>query len=468
MNAFCLLTACSLLIGQTETAENPASAGQQAAAPILIDWIHANDFSMIGLRPGIYDYHVTCGFRHGFDFLGSRGAGHEYVSEGRITPERLARHKLLFINLVSVEREPFLVSEIMAIRDFLKGGGSLLVITDHSNCYFHSHRIKPLLAVLGIQVFVDTACDSPPHTLGAGYGWLAITKFSPHPITAGLRRLGYQTGGRLDPRYSVAWTSEQAWADEWVIGIYGATDDIGNYGNFKREDHEPLGPHGVVLAREFHEGRIVIVGDQNMWGDAFINYGDNYRLWINSTAWLLRDPKLVDWRAYENWHEPRIVLYEPADAPRFGSCADGDYYHLFCLLGRYYWTFANDRLDEPAGLRVVADGRREFSAEEIAKLSDYVGGGGKLLILPHVPLETETDGKEGPLLSGSLDFSGAERNSSEHATEYVFSSGGRVVLLADALVPHCQRIAPATRIPNAEEGAREAAILNVVRQVFGE
>ncbi len=511
MNASCLLMAYSLLAVQAEPAESPLPAGQEASAPILIDWVHANDFSMIGLRPGIYDYHVICGLRHGMDFLASLGAWHEYLSEGTITPQRLAPHKLLFINLVSAEREPFLVSEILAIKDFVSGGGSLLVVMDHSNCYFHSHRLKPLLAELGIQAFVDTVCDVPPRTLGAGNGWLTITKFSPHPITEGLRRLGYQTGGRLDPRYSVAWTDKDAWADEWSISIYGQNSDGGNYGNFKRDDFEPFGPHGVVLAREFGKGRIVIVGDQNMWGDAFINYGDNYRLWVNAMGWLLRDRRLVDWKAYENWHRPRIVLYEPGDAPRFGSCADDDYYNLFCLLGRHYWTFANDRLDEPADLRVVADGRREFSAEEISKLSACARDGGKLLVLPHVAQEREADdghrakagpelppgdqqpapagrqprqetpqaskpespgaaagGKEQPLLSAALDLSGAEQKSTESGTLYVFSGGGRIMLLADELAPPCNRIAPPTRIPNAEEGNRETAVLKAVRQVLGE
>ena len=95
-------------------------------------------------------------------------------------------------------------------------------------------------------------------------------------------------------------------------------------------------------------------------------------------------------------------------------------------------------------------------------------GGGKLLILPHVAGETETNGKKGPLLSASLDFSGAERSSTGQATEYAFPGGGRVVLLANGLDPDCKRIAPAIRIPNAEEQEREAAILKIVRQLLGE
>ena len=468
MNATFIVFVCGLLAVQAEPLKDEGHADRETPAPILIDWIHANDLSMVGLRPGIYDYHATVGFRHGFDFLVSRGVEHEYVSEGRLNPERLAKHKLLFINLPSAEREPFLVSEVMAIRDFVKNGGSLLVVMDHSNCYFHSHRLKPLLAVLGIEAFVDTVCDGPPHTIGGGKGWLAITQFSRHPVTTGLQRLGYQTGGRLDPRYSVAWTSSSSWADEWKVGIYGEDGSMGLYGDFCKEEHEVLGPHGVVLAREFQKGRIVVVGDQNMWGDAYMNYADNYRLWLNTMAWLLRDGKLADWKGYESWHSPRAVFYEPRDKARFGSNNVCDYYYLLCLVARHYWTFANDRLDESADLRIVADGGREFSAEEVARFNAYVREGGKLVVVPHVAGESDLEEEVTEPLVGLLDLSGSEKTSTEHSTEYMFGNGGRVVLLAEELAPNCGRLAPPIRVPNAEEGERAEVVLGVVRGLLGE
>lgn len=469
MNASYLLVVCSLLIGQADSAEDRRPAEPHTQASILIDWIHANDFSMIGLRPGIYDYHVTCGFRHGFDYLRSRGVEHEYVTGGRLTPKRLAACKLLFINLVSAEREPFLVSEIMAVRSFVADGGSILIVTDHSNCYFHSHRLKPLLAVLGIGSFTATACDNPPHTLQTGNCWLAITSFRPHPVTRGLGRLGFQTGGIVDPRYAVALTSDQSWADEWSVGLYGE-GDVGFYGDFTREEHEPLGPHGVVLARDFQKGRIVIVADQNMWGDAFMNYADNYRLWLNTMAWLLGDPNLADWKSYETWHHPRVALFEPADAPRFGSNANRDYYHTLCLLARRYWTFTNDRLDEPADLRIVVDGHRDFSAEELKSLSEYARGGGKLLVLPDLPDPIESAGETSQPsrpLAAALDLSGTEQTSTRHTTEHTYPGGGRVVVLAsDQAVPN-ERLAPPIRTPSAEEAARAEVLLNLISRILG-
>ena len=463
MNPCLLLLTCSLPITQADAAAG-SQAEQQAAAPILIDWIHANDFSMIGLRPGVYDYHATCGFRHGFDFLRSRGVDHEYVSQGRLTPGRLASHKLLFINLVSAEREPFLVSEVMAVRSFVENGGSLLIVTDHSNCYFHSHRLKPLLSVLGIQSFTDTACDVPPRTIGLGSAWLAITTFRPHPITEGLQRLGFQTGGLVDPRFAVALTSDQSWADQWSFDVYGK-GEVGFCGDFNRDQFEPLGPHGVVLAREFHKGRIVIVADQNMWSDSFINYADNYRLWLNSMAWLLCDPKLADRKPYETWHRPRVVLHEPADRPRFGSADDGDYYNALSLLARYFWTFANDHLDEPADLRVVADGQRTFSPEEQEQFAQYLQGGGRVLVLPDT-----TEAVDGSQLADSLaeclDISSLDRHLTRHTNEYVYPSGGRLVVLHPELTVENERLAPPTQAPNAEERERVEQLLQIVRSLL--
>ena len=58
MNSISFFLVGALLVVQAE----PQDSGGEANVPILIDWIHANDFSMIGLRPGIYDYHTTVGF----------------------------------------------------------------------------------------------------------------------------------------------------------------------------------------------------------------------------------------------------------------------------------------------------------------------------------------------------------------------------------------------------------------------
>ncbi len=54
---------------------SPASVVSTATVGtgILIDGIHANDLSTVGLGPEVYEYHATTGYRTAFEYL-PRGA----------------------------------------------------------------------------------------------------------------------------------------------------------------------------------------------------------------------------------------------------------------------------------------------------------------------------------------------------------------------------------------------------------
>ncbi|MGL6193690.1 MAG: DUF4350 domain-containing protein [Thermoguttaceae bacterium] len=313
---------------------------------ILLDVIHANDYSDVGLRDGDYEYHKISGFRNGFEFLKSQGAEITRLNEGIISEKTLEKCDLLFINLVSAEKQPFLVSEINAIVKFVENGGSILIITDHSNCYFHSHILQPLLTELDIQSTRDTACDRTGNTLSSGNGWLKISRFEKHPLTDGTRFLGIQTGGSVDPRFAVAWTSDVAWSDDWYCTPYIEDVSSGFYGNFTPDPEEPVGRLGVVLAKNFGKGRIVIIADQNMLSDTFLNYADNYRLWLNTISWLLQDESLKNPIPYLNWQveKPPIWVVENFEQPLFGSDDQNGLYNTWVVLNRNFWPFAYDRL----------------------------------------------------------------------------------------------------------------------------
>ena len=105
----------------------------------------------------------------------------------------------------------------------------MFVVTDHTNAYFHAHILKPLFTELDIDTHTSTACDVPPYTLGSGNGWISVTRFKPHPITAGLHRIAMQTGGCVDLRFAVALTSEDSWADAWRPVPFGEEDGLGFY-----------------------------------------------------------------------------------------------------------------------------------------------------------------------------------------------------------------------------------------------
>ena len=161
---------------------------------ILVDSIHCHNFIENGLRRDVLGYHQQHGFRLAFSFLQLFGYDPIEIQHSRLSKALLSDYSILFINLVSVDLAPFRVDEILAIENFLLEGGSLLLITDHSNCYFHVQKLLPLMEILGIDLFKETACDCSPFTLGSGNGWIKIEKFKDHAITQNLQRICFQTG----------------------------------------------------------------------------------------------------------------------------------------------------------------------------------------------------------------------------------------------------------------------------------
>ncbi|MFN5273065.1 MAG: hypothetical protein ACK5E3_07675, partial [Planctomycetota bacterium] len=81
---------------------------------------------------------------------------------------------LVVLNLVSADRPAFRVSEIEAISDFVQRGGGMILITDHTNCYFHNHALEALCDRLDIKLTSQTACEMPPQTLAQGAGWILV------------------------------------------------------------------------------------------------------------------------------------------------------------------------------------------------------------------------------------------------------------------------------------------------------
>ncbi len=376
------------------------------------------------------------------------------------------RYRLLFINLVSAERPPFLVSEIAAIRAFVAGGGSLLVITDHTNCYFHAYRLAPLLTELGIDTFTDGVCDGPPYSVADGHGWLRLVDFKPHPVTAGLRCIAPQTGGRVDPRFAVAFSSAQSWADAWSTSPYGKANAPGFYGNFERDPGEPAGPHGMVLAKTLGRGRIVGVGDENMLGASYAHYADNYRLWLNSMAWLLDDPRLADAAAYENWRRPRIVLYEPAPRGEFGNSETDGSYHALVLLSRFWWTFATDRLDAPADLVVFAYHECALEPQQVAALADHLRRGRHVLILNAESQLLADPSSVVPQVLAAMGGARATPRRQAGALVFDLPAAGSIRILGVDRVFDNGSIGPPTCPPNETERQHEQTLLDAVREAL--
>ena len=354
---------------------------------VLIDMRHAYDFSDYPLSVDDRYYHRVYSFHRAFESLRARGVRVEkYDSKEPITSETLARCKTLFINLPSGDKEPFLVSEIIAIHDFVESGGSLFLITDHTNCYFHQSRLTPLFHELDIKPQHYGVCDKEQSLGSSGFGWIYIDKFDEHPITRGLRHIAFQTGGGVDPRFAVAWSGPNSWQDAPIMPIYGEAD-LAYYGNFSLDSNESAGSSGVVLAKELKKGKIVVVADQNIFSPFFLHYLDVFRLWNNIFAWTLDRPDLADVSQYvQTVKQGRLlVCWEELmhDASRFGDPDPNGYYHIFTTLCRYYNIFCvahNDPAITPDAI-VLLHGGKTYSPEGLDYAYKQLLAGKPLIVI---------------------------------------------------------------------------------------
>lgn len=157
-----------------------------------------------------------------------------------------------------------------ALKDFVKGGGNLLVLLHISS------PVAELTGDFGIIVsnfVISEATDM----IGNESQDFHVSRFTAHPVTAGLKKIAvFGTWGlRAEADASiVASTSGKAWAD------------INRDRKF--EPGEPVQQFGIIGAASFGKGKVVVVADDAPFANKFIGEADNRRLSENIIKWFTR------------------------------------------------------------------------------------------------------------------------------------------------------------------------------------
>ena len=280
--ALLALSLSALGCGEQETFEGPTGPGPW----VLVDLYHTRiqnpeDYR---LQKDGYSYQGVFGYARAFDHLQEHGYNWNSIRELELSEARLQGYDVLFINLVHDERPDFTDAEVEAIQAYVRGGGGLVVIADHTNVYYHAQRINRFLREMGVEVTYHSALESGDQSV-AGLGWIAIEEMADHPINAGVDMISFQTGGTMaepsaEGAVATSRLSETGWGDFW-----DESQTHGFYGNWERDEGEPQGDNPVVVASEYGQGRVVVVGDQNIYGDAWLHFGDNFAHFMNIFEW---------------------------------------------------------------------------------------------------------------------------------------------------------------------------------------
>ncbi|MEW6096070.1 MAG: hypothetical protein AB1567_06050 [bacterium] len=181
--------------------------------------------------------------------------------------------------------EPILESEKSAIWNFVKKGGSLLLLGDHT---FYkeggSNHLNDILEPVNIRYNFDSA----DYFIG---GWLHSYEYLNHPLTIGLGDIedepGIVVGASLKVNYP---------AYPIIMGKYGYSDpgeedklEKGYLGNLDYDPGEQLGDLILVACQNYGEGKVMVFGDTSSFANSILVFSHDF---VNRVfTWLATNKK---------------------------------------------------------------------------------------------------------------------------------------------------------------------------------
>jgi hypothetical protein len=199
-----------------------------------------------------------------------------------ISKEILKEAKILV--MINID-EPLLESEKEAIWNFVKGGGSLLLLGDHT---FYNEGGSNYLNTILEPVNIRYNFDSADYFIG---GWLHSFEYINHPITIGLKDIedepGIVVGASLKVNYP---------AYPIIIGKYGYSDpgqedkaEEGYLGNLDYDPGEQLGDLILVACQNYGKGKVLVFGDTSSFANSILVFTHDFANRVFS--WLATNKK---------------------------------------------------------------------------------------------------------------------------------------------------------------------------------
>lgn len=199
--------------------------------------------------------------------------------------------------IIANPKNPLPYEDCQSIHAFVKNGGGLLVLGEHTNMMVNAvdfqrghHPLNDVLEPTGIRVLTDTAEWTHAH-------WQSSQEFLPHTVVRGLNPAKVRTGS---VGASLSLTGS---AFPIIVGRYAFSDDPnplepGYLGNREFDSGEHMGDIVLAAGDTYGEGRVLVFGDTS--------YGFNealpstWKLMENSITFLTSEnkPQYLNWAAF--------------------------------------------------------------------------------------------------------------------------------------------------------------------------
>ncbi len=200
---------------------------------------------------GIYGgYEPFTRFLFLIDTLAAHGFSMDTTSAG-VENIDLSEYDVLIVGTLSAWDTPYSSPEVDAIEDFVNSGKGLIVLAENTGC--PNGNINPVTERFG--VICGLSSIEPLD--------LIFTDFSDHPIFEGVSEIYYRAAGEIAATYP-----SQLEAYYNSLGTVACADEV--------------------------PGRVVVLGDMNVWGITYFWNNDNCLFAKNVFNWLSEAQTSVD------------------------------------------------------------------------------------------------------------------------------------------------------------------------------
>jgi hypothetical protein len=230
-----------------------------------------------------YDYQSVSGWGPAMDRLVAAGFTWSVIPEGAtITPQALSSGCFLIVAEPLLSFSP---DEVTAVLEFVRNGGGLLLANDFNA------PVNDIATPTGVTFL-----------LGPSSGFTTVTEIVPgHPVTEGVSQIDWPIGTPL-------LVGSSATPLAYLLG-------------------QP-----VMAYQEYGEGRILYIGDNELFSNYGINDPDNAVLLLNVTEWLCFDADGDEIRNDEDLC-PGTAPGEPVDV---NGCSYDQRQEAACPLDKCY------------------------------------------------------------------------------------------------------------------------------------
>ena len=239
------------------------------------------------------------GFRRVKDLLEKQGYKPEVLdlTSGEKIPEDAS------LVMIAGPTKDFFKPELKKLAEYLKTGGSLMILVDPQKL----PNLEGFCAHYDIVLGEDVIVDKESRLFGSDNLMPVVKNYGEHEITSNLQLITFfplvrsvqiseKRQGTIT-LYPLALTSNQSWAESDLSSLF--TKNLMEFDELK----DKRGPLPVAVAGEiqfqnpgsgnFVYARLVVVGDSDFAANAYFDQGGNGDLFINSVHWLCKEKEMI-------------------------------------------------------------------------------------------------------------------------------------------------------------------------------